>query len=140
MVIGGEENIKLGGMNSFVSIYLLILKYLMTYLGFPESSFCFSVSLIKNCRENISFYLTLARCQIGLFLCASRFAFVVIIVELGIFQSQELERSKLGHSDERTIYEVRISVSVIPYVFKDSLKVEMIWCLSRCSKEESQLM
>ena len=46
-------------------------------------------------------------------LCASGCGFVVNVLELSFFNKQELERSKLGYSDERTIYEVMVLVLVI---------------------------
>lgn len=53
---------------------------------------------------------------------------------------QELEQTKLGQSDERTIYEVKMMALKAAFQYWGFRNLKMTSCFSRCSKEESLLM
>lgn len=89
-------------------ICLLIQMHHIAFLGSDESWFSHFVA--EKCRN---LYVTF-------FLGVNRSFYVLLVVLLLLlflnsecFITQELEQSKLGHSDERTIYEARTLVLVI---------------------------
>lgn len=52
---------------------------------------------------------------------------------------QELAQTRMGHSDERTIYEVRMKLLKAFFYCLGSMNVKMISFFSRCSKGDSLL-